>query len=220
MNIKVISDSKVISQIILNALKAYSHDVELLLSREIQKDGIPMCNFFIIDSKLDQISAEYVTTELLQRKTPPHIIGINTKGTWKDKMDLITSGVETVLNYPFPMQELIARIKVLENKLPRNFNKTYSAGELRVEPFKQAAYLCDKPLKLRRKEYNLLTYLVKNKYRAISRSELLDNIWDYKRINNSNTVDVHINRLRDKLGDKKNIKTIYGYGYQLREKIK
>lgn len=217
MNIKVISDSKVISQIILNALKAYSHDVEILLSKDIESNGIPMSSFFIIDSRLDYVSTEYIVSELLQRKSPPHIIGINTKGTWKDKMDLITSGVETVLNYPFPMQELIARIKVLENKLPRHFNKIYVAGDLRVEPFKQEAYLCDKPLALRRKEYNLLSYLIKNKNRSISRSELLDNIWDYKRINNSNTVDVHINRLREKLGDKKNIKTIYGYGYQLRD---
>jgi DNA-binding response OmpR family regulator len=77
-----------------------------------------------------------------------------------------------------------------------------------------------KEIPLRRREFALLEYMVRNKNRTISRAELLDHVWDYRRATGSNTVDVHIKRLRDKLMDKDIIETVHGFGYTVKEKKK
>jgi DNA-binding response OmpR family regulator len=73
----------------------------------------------------------------------------------------------------------------------------------------------DRHIKLRKKEYEVLEYLVRNKDRTISRCELLDHVWDYREYIGSNTIDVHIKRIRDKLDKKELIKTIHGKGYKI-----
>jgi len=70
-------------------------------------------------------------------------------------------------------------------------------------------------IKLRKKEFEVLEYLVKNKNRTISRCELLDHVWDYREYIGSNTIDVHIKRIRDKLEKKGLIKTVHGKGYKV-----
>jgi len=70
---------------------------------------------------------------------------------------------------------------------------------------------------LRKKEYQLLEYLVRNKNRTISRCELLDHVWDYRSYTGSNTIDVHIKRLRDKLPRKSLIETVHGQGYRIKD---
>ena len=75
----------------------------------------------------------------------------------------------------------------------------------------------NKMINLRRKEYELFEYLVRNKDRTVSRCELLDHVWDYRQYVGSNTIDVHIKRLRDKLEDKRIIRTVHGIGYQVKE---
>jgi len=225
MNTKIISDSRTISQLIKTALKSYGHEAEIVSSETINKRGIPIANLYIIDTKLSSINPTEFINTILNNKPIPHIIGINSKGDLQDRLDFIRTGVEVILNYPFPLQELIERLPILENKESKKVIKSYNVGDLTVKPLLQEAYLADKPISLRKKEFGLLTYLIRNKERPISRTELLDNIWDYRKINSSNTVDVHINRIRDKLNNKSNrnsnskakIKTVYGFGYQIKE---
>jgi len=217
MNIKIISDSRVISQLIKTSLKSYGHEAEIISSKQVAEKGIPTANLYIIDTLLKDIVPTQFIIKVLDYNPPPHIIGINSKGNIQDRLDFIRSGVEVILNYPFPLQELIERLPILENKENTKIIKSYNIGDLTVKPLLQEAYLADKPLPLRRKEFGLLSYLIRNKERPISRTELLDNIWDYRKINSSNTVDVHINRIRDKLSSKAKIETIYGFGYQIKE---
>jgi DNA-binding response OmpR family regulator len=228
MNIKIISDSRTISQLIQTALKSYGHEAEILSSKLLNNRGIPKANLLIIDTRLEFIVPCEFIEKVLTNNEPPHIIGINSKGSMKERLDFIRAGVEVILNYPFPLQELIARLPILENRENPKIIKSYNVGGLTVKPLLQEAYLADRPIALRKKEFGVLSYLVRNKERPISRSELLDNIWDYRKINSSNTVDVHINRIRDKLagggtgyGNSENktaeIKTVYGFGYQIKE---
>ena len=79
-------------------------------------------------------------------------------------------------------------------------------------------YKENKEISVRKKEYDLFEYLVRNRDRAVSRCELLDHVWDYRQYVGSNTIDVHIRRLRDKLEDKSIIETIHGVGYMVSPK--
>lgn len=218
MSITIIEDSRTISHIIGNTLKAYGFVARIFTSEDVSKEGIPLGEVFIINSNLSKIESTAVITDVKNRSSHPGVICINNIGNWKDNVKMIETGADEAMSYPFPMQELIARLRSLINRPRENVIKKYKAGPLSVNTYSQQILLQDEPLELRRKEFSLLSYLIRNKERPVSRSELLDNVWDYRRINNSNTVDVHINRLRNKIGDRDVIKTVHGFGYQIKEK--
>lgn len=216
MSITIIEDSRTIAHIISNTLKAYGFTPRIFSSLEIHREGIPLGEIFILNSNLINFQSTAVITEAKKRSPAPGIICINNRGSWKDNVKMIEAGADEAMSYPFPMQELVARLRSIINRPKEKVIKTYEAGPLCVNTYSREILLQDKPLELRRKEFSLLSYLVRNQDRPVSRSELLDNVWDYRRINNSNTVDVHINRLRNKLGDTDIIKTVHGFGYQIK----
>ncbi len=82
----------------------------------------------------------------------------------------------------------------------------------------KSIYKENEEIEVRNKEYDLFEYLVRNKERPISRCELLDHVWDYREYVGSNTIDVHINRLRKKLKDSNIIETVHGIGYVVRDR--
>lgn len=215
MNITIVEDSQTIAHIIASTTEAYGFIPRIFKSSELKgAHELPDTRCVIANSHLKHIEASKIVEEIKSRKNSPGIIFVNNKGTWKDSVELIDLGADDVLSYPFPMQELIARIKSTVNRPRPKVTKVYEFGMLSIDLDRRQTYLADNQIDLRKKEFNLLKYLAENKDRAISRSELLDHVWDYRRINNSNTVDVHINKLRRKLNNKEFIKTVHGYGYQ------
>jgi DNA-binding response OmpR family regulator len=215
MRIVIFEDSQTLISIMAGACKSYGHVVTSYSGKELHNKFYTSAELYLINTRLENATALNLVETIKKNSEDAHIIAINSKGSWKDTVDFVRVGISTVMNYPFPIQELLERINTLETT---KINKVYTEmeiGNIRLKPHLKEVFLHDKPLNLRRKEYSLLTYLAKNSQRPVSRSELLDNVWDYRQINNSNTVDVHIRRLREKLGDEKAIKTVYGYGYRL-----
>jgi DNA-binding response OmpR family regulator len=101
---------------------------------------------------------------------------------------------------------------------PRSYiDKNIYIGDFLLDLDNRSVYKDDKDIEIRKKEYDLFEYLVRNKGRVVSRCELLDHVWDYREYIGSNTVDVHINRLRDKLEDRNLIETVHGVGYQVKD---
>ena len=116
------------------------------------------------------------------------------------------------------MQELLARIQSL-NRRPKSYlDSNISLGDLTLDLDSKSIYRGNEEIEVRNKEYDLFEYLVRNKERPISRCELLDHVWDYRQYVGSNTIDVHVNRLREKLEDSNVIETVHGVGYIVRDK--
>ena len=144
-------------------------------------------------------------------------MGICNKGNWVEKVDFLNNGGDDVLTYPFPVQELLARIQSLIRR-PRSYiDKNIYIGDFLLDLDTKSVYKNNKDIEIRKKEYDLFEYLVRNKDRVVSRCELLDHVWDYREYVGSNTIDVHINRLREKLEDKKVIETVHGVGYKVKD---
>ena len=114
-------------------------------------------------------------------------------------MEFLQNGADDCLTFPFPTQELLARIHAMLRRPRKSTPAHISYGNILIKPEQRKAFYSKSPLDLTRKEYQVLEYFVRNKNRTITRSELLDHVWDYKRIINSNTVDVHIQKLRKKM---------------------
>ena len=221
MNILIIEKSKTISHILKNTLVAYGYNItednadfgsENLVDRGLFE-------ILIIDTNLN---GKYTTVDILKkikgkRDIKTKILGICSIGIWKDKVNFLNSGGDDVLSYPFPVQELIARIQSLLRR-PNSYvdNRMY-IGDILLDTTNKTVSVKNSDIDLRKKEYQLLEYLVRNRNRTVSRCELLDHVWDYRSYTGSNTIDVHVKRLRDKIPYKGLIETVHGQGYRVKD---
>ncbi len=221
MNILIIEKSKTISHILKNTLIAYGYNITQdsadLSSESLIRRGI--FEILIIDTN---VVGKYSTLDIIKKvkdrkNSEIKILGICSVGTWKDKVNFLNNGGDDVLSYPFPMQELIARIQSLLRR-PNNYidNRIY-IGDILLDTNSKSVSSKNSDIDLRKKEYQLLEYLIRNKNRTVSRCELLDHVWDYRSYTGSNTIDVHIKRLRDKLPKKSLIETVHGQGYRIKD---
>jgi two-component system, OmpR family, copper resistance phosphate regulon response regulator CusR len=221
MNILIIEKSKTIFHILENTLIAYGYNItedtsDFTSENLVDRD---LFEILILDTN---ISGKYSTNDILKKikgkdNINTKILGVCSVGIWKDKVNFLNNGGDDVLSYPFPMQELIARIQSLLRR-PNNYvdSRTY-IGDILLDRNSKTVSSKNSDIELRRKEYELFEYLVRNKNRTVSRCELLDHVWDYRSYTGSNTVDVHIKRLRDKLPKKGLIETVHGQGYKVKD---
>ncbi len=215
MNIAIIDDSELISQMVTNALKPYGYIPDRIKSSQINDISINNYQMITISSSLYNAQQKELIEKFRKNSTSIPIIAILNKGDWKDRITLFESGADDVLNFPFPIKELIVRIQSLLNRPKQRQDKQYDINDIIINTAEKCARYKDKEIDLRRKEYSILEYLVKNQGRTVSRTELMDNIWDYRKITGSNTLDVHISNLRKKLSGRDIIKTVHGFGYKI-----
>lgn len=221
MNILIIEKSKTIAHILTTTLVAYGYNVTKDNS-DFSSINLVSRNLFEIVILDTNLAGKYSTSDILssikgKKNTQIKILGICSVGTWKDKVNFLNSGGDDVLSYPFPVQELIARIQSLLRR-PHNYldNRMY-IGDILLDTNSKTVSLKNNDIELRKKEYQLFEYLVRNRNRTVSRCELLDHVWDYRSYTGSNTIDVHIKRLREKLPKKGLIETVHGRGYRVKE---
>lgn len=215
MQVLIYLKSKTISNIIERSLISYGYPITTI--PELNTRIPSAIDLLIIDVKqvLSEEKVQEKLQEAIKRKPELNIFGISTSNNWEDRIEFLKRFGHDVLNYPFPIQELLTRIQLLYRKPKEKNTLNIDLGSIKINTYEHKVFTKKEELGLCRKEYVLLEYMARNRKRPISRSELLDHIWDYKRINSSNTVDVHINRLRKKLGKEAVIKTIHGFGYRI-----
>lgn len=130
----------------------------------------------------------------------------------EDRVRGLTMGAEDYVLKPFEPAELMARINVILRRSIREGAPLQSGG-LRVDPRARQAFLTGEPLGLTALEFDLLYLLIQNEGRAMSREDLLSFVWGYGYAGETRTVDVHVQRLRSKIGADA-IETVYKYGYR------
>lgn len=151
--------------------------------------------------------------EPVTRKTP--IIMVTAKVTEADKIAGLEIGADDYIVKPFSVKEVVARVRAVLRRTDDNSVQKYEDDKLSID-FEDMRVVCSgQEVKLTRKEFALLTNLAKNAGRVATRQNLLDNVWGYSYFGDTRTLDVHIRRLRQKLGDCGNcIETVVGIGYR------
>ena len=154
--------------------------------------------------------------EYLIREGIP-VIFLTAKTAVTDRVRGLRLGAQDYILKPFEPAELLARV---ENTLKRTQVKTdvYERGDLKVNFETREVWRGGKPVTLTTLEFNLLKTLIESGRTALSRDELLNAVWGYNYIGETRTVDVHIQRLRGKIGAAR-IETIIRYGYRFREDV-
>jgi DNA-binding response OmpR family regulator len=217
MNILIIENSETLAQLIEKSLRTYGYtptiDDSNFDSEPYVRDQL--FDIIVINTGMSDDRSLEILNIIKNISPKTKILGLCNKGDWSEKVKFLKRGADDVLTYPFPMQELLARIQSLLRR-PKNYlDDNLCIGNFELDMENKCVYRNGEELDLRKKEYQLFEYLMRNQNRIVSRCELLDHVWDYRKYTGSNTVDVHIKRLRDKLDDPTLIRTIHGVGYQV-----
>ncbi len=141
-------------------------------------------------------------------------IFLTAKSELSDKLKGLTMGADDYITKPFQMLELAARVETALRRA-RKTEHGFALGDMRVNFESCQVFVKDEPVDLTPKEYKLLETLIRNRNIALSRERLLDLVWGYDFEGGTRTVDVHIQRLRQKLCLERQIKTVYKLGYRL-----
>ncbi|MGH9389365.1 MAG: winged helix-turn-helix domain-containing protein, partial [Vicinamibacteria bacterium] len=137
-----------------------------------------------------------------------------------DRIVGLELGADDYITKPFSMREMLARTRALLRRANRAVEEptAYFDGVIHLDPASRVLKVHDREVALTRKEFDILAALVGSRGRVISREQLLQKVWGYQYFGETRTVDVHIRRLRKKLGTaaEDRIETIIGVGYRFR----
>ena len=211
-DILIVEDDKSINELIRRTVRMTGHrGLPVHDGREALKavdQKVP--DLTLLDMNLPDISG----FELLKQWKQIPVICVTARGEIEDRVRGLNGGAEDYIVKPFAVEELVARIQAALRRQHKE-QTYYRLGSVEVDTAKAAARKDGIPVELTTREYELLKVLLENKNIALSRDRLLDLAWGIDYCGDDRTVDVHIRRLRQKLGMEDYIRTIFKYGYRL-----
>jgi len=178
-------------------------------------------DLIILDIMLPDLNGFEVCKQLQSLSIP--IIMLTAKNDIKDKLYGLELGADDYITKPFDSRELTARIKTVLRRIDKFVVKedtNIQLGPIMINTMERQVYIDGEEMLLTPKEYDLLMLLCENQRKVFSRENLLELVWKFEYIGDSRTVDMHVQRLRKKLG-KYNffIKTVFGIGYKFEVQI-
>ncbi len=176
-------------------------------------------NLILLDLNLPHMNGLELCRRLRAESTTTRvpILMLTARADEADKVLGLNMGADDYITKPFSMRELMARVNAalrraegLETDRP-----VFDDGSLRIDPATFNVSYSGRDVRMTRKEFTLLSELARNQGRVLTREVLLDRVWGVSYYGDSRTLDVHIRRLRQKLGDSSVIETVTGIGYRL-----
>lgn len=222
--ILIVEDEVKIARFIELELKYEGYDV--VVSHD-GRDGYEKAmhenvDLIILDIMLPGLSGIEVCRRVRLESEVP-IIMLTAKDDVTDKVAGLDMGADDYMTKPFAIEELLARIRVALNRKKKQSEQKLDMikfGKLTINLSGHSVTYGDEEINLTKKEYELLEYLLKNKNVAITREQLLNNVWDYDYLGDTNVVDVYVRYLRQKIDDRFGIhliSTVRGVGYIIRD---
>jgi len=177
-------------------------------------------DLIILDIMLPSMNGMEVLRRLRQHSEVP-VIMLTAKDQIMDKVMGLDMGADDYLTKPFAIEELLARIRVALKKkvVPVHCPNVIEINALKLDIDKYTVSYKDENIELTKREFDLLKYLMENQNIVLTREKLLESVWGYEYLGDTNVVDVYIRYLRSKIDDKYNkklIHTVRGVGYLLK----
>ncbi|MCU0890175.1 MAG: response regulator transcription factor [Sandarakinorhabdus sp.] len=172
----------------------------------------------ILDLGLPEVDGLTVLERWRREGRVMPVLVLTARDSWSDKVAGLDAGADDYLAKPFQTEELIARLRALIRRAAGQATSELVAGDVRLDGRSGRVTLNGQPVKLTAQEFKLLSYLMHHKGKVISRTELIEHIYDQDFDRDSNTIEVFITRIRKKLGADL-ILTTRGLGYSLNDQI-
>lgn len=144
------------------------------------------------------------------------VIFLTAKNSVVDKVKGLRLGADDYIVKPFESIELLARIESVARRYNKNIN-IIKVNDMEVNIEHRTVKVDNKFIELTLKEFDLLILFLRNKNIALSREQILDKVWGFDYMGETRTIDMHVQRLRDKLNLKNNIKTVFKVGYRFED---
>lgn len=168
----------------------------------------------ILDIMMPKMDGWEVCREIRRYSQVP-IIMLTAKGDEKDELQGFDLGVDEYISKPFSPKILVARVEAILRRTNALEDGIKEVGGICIDQAAHEVRIDGTAVELSFKEFELLTYFIKNQGVALSRERILNNVWNYDYFGDARTIDTHVKKLRNKLGDKGSyIKTIWGMGYK------
>ncbi len=176
-------------------------------------------HLFILDVMLPEMDG-YEVCQLLKKAMDAPVLMLTAKDEIKSRVKGLDSGADDYLVKPFALEELLARVRALLRRYNSQTEAILEFMELKVNQHTYEVWRNGRGIELTAKEFDLLSYFMKNPRQVLTREKLMDTVWGYDYEGESNVLEVYVGYLRNKLeqqGEKRIIHTIRGVGYVLKE---
>ena len=172
-------------------------------------------SLIILDVMIPKMDGWEVCREIRKESKVP-IIMLTARGEERDELNGFELGVDEYISKPFSPKILVARVNALLRRTSGlSMDQTIAAGGIEIDKAAHIVKIDGNMIDLSFKEFELLTYFIENQGIALSREKILNNVWNYDYFGDARTIDTHVKKLRNKLGDKgEYIRTIWGMGYK------
>jgi two-component system OmpR family response regulator len=223
MRILLVEDDLKIASFIVKGLRATGYAIDHTIDGE---EGLHLAltepyDTAIIDIMLPKLDGLALIGRMRKEKVNTPVIILSAKDSIDDRVKGLQTGGDDYLTKPFAFSELLARVQALIRRAGGISEPTQlNVGDLSINLLTREVTRGGRRIELQPLEFSLLEYLVRNKGRIISKTMIMEHVWDYNFDPQTNVVEVRISRLRDKIDrgvDKKLIHTVRGVGYVLKE---
>ncbi len=223
MRVLLIEDDRETAHFLAKALKESGHTADLAGDGET---GLAMAmegayDVLIVDRMLPKMDGLVVVKTLRTEGRRAPVLILSALGDVDDRVKGLRAGGDDYLTKPYAFSELLARIEALSRRaVPEEQETRYSVGDLVLDRLSHRVTRGGEGILLQPREYRLLEYLMKHAGQVVTRTMLLEHVWDYHFDPQTNVIDVHISRLRSKIDksfDRALLHTVRGAGYMIRD---
>lgn len=222
MKILLIEDDKEAAKYLAKGLREQGYVVD---HRDNGKEGLFLAasetyDAMIVDRMLPEVDGVTITQTLRASGNQTPILMLTALDKVEERVKGLKSGADDYLVKPYSFTELLARLETITRRKTSGgtVQTKLTCGELEMDLLSRTVKRAGKTIDLQAREFSLLEYLLRNSGTVVTRTMLLENVWDYNFDPQTNVIDVHISRLRQKIDkgfEKSMIQTLRGAGYRL-----
>ncbi len=224
MRLLLVEDEKKVADFIARGLRAEAFAVDVANDGTTGWDMAAHTDYdlIILDLMLPGLSGTEILRRIRKSERPSAVLILTARDATRDKVENFEAGADDYLTKPFAFAELLVRVKALLRRSPAARANELRVADLEVDRLTRQVKRGGKRIELTAKEYALLEYLAAHAGRVLSRTMIVEHVWDESFENLTNIVDVYVKHLRTKIDEPfptKLIRTVRGVGYTLEETV-